>query len=426
MRSKLLGFGIPLTAAVVATVGWVRSHPTSVWSRLATQIVQQKSHQAVAEYDHLRQAAKRQLTASTAAVAVTVSRPPTVATTRTVAYSPPSPLTLVRSAKVTGWSSTSVTISFASEAQSEMYRVRAVLDPYIANSAIPIGYTSINDPYLTRSIPMTITVHNLQPGHRYALYLQAGQFHGQSVHWGPSTVLHSTTWTPWSTWLSHYQWSIGETYDRVDNQQGTTFLLTTGQWVTCHHAIRGDSRGPDLTVTLHHGSGAMHGQTEYAAVTGETNAHDLATLTVNHFVTVYQGLTQQWMNQSAPVIPAGIPLNTHPLWIGEPIAIIGHPLGDRLTITTGVLTGKGIMNWQVLGYGTIPYVLTGNAWAAGGSSGSPVLNPWGQVIGVDESGKLSGSHAEGIVPITALKYVHGVTGPSDYPPSFLGGLGGLF
>ena len=64
MRSKLLGIGIPFTAAVVAGVGWVRTHPDMVWSRLATQIVRRQDHRIEGEYHRLRQAAQRRLTSS--------------------------------------------------------------------------------------------------------------------------------------------------------------------------------------------------------------------------------------------------------------------------------------------------------------------------------------------------------------------------
>lgn len=59
-----------------------------------------------------------------------------------------------------------------------------------------------------------------------------------------------------------------------------------------------------------------------------------------------------------------------PANIGDRVTIGDHPLGRELVMTTGSLTGDRIREWQT------------DAIISGGSSGSPMVDSSGRVVGV--------------------------------------------
>lgn len=423
MRSKGLAAVILLAAGVYITVGYIQTHPHT----LASRVIQTAAYQGQQQWrQHLQQLTQRAQhyvqsvgRASRQSLSHAMGYPTAYATTYSVSaphLMPPTDVTIAQ------YGTTHLTLEWAAVTGVSAYRV-------LARSTTAPTVSTITQ----RTSTWHIELNDLHPNTRYALEVESGRY--TQGHWtwsAPSIPIHRWTWMPWQDQTALYAWAIGTTWEKQSNgtggyEQGTTFRLMTsstgpwapwnGVWITCAHAVSRDVAGPDLTVQLHQGAtpGAIDGQRVWAEQTGLDFTHDLASLALDGYTQLYyENLTTH------PQLPSidGIPINTHPLWVGEPIMILGHPLSRRLTASVGTLTGIGIRNWQTTGYGTIPYMLTGNAWAAAGNSGSPVLNPWGQVIGVDESGTPNGNRFEGIVPITAVRQVP-VINPQlpDYPPT---------
>lgn len=96
---------------------------------------------------------------------------------------------------------------------------------------------------------------------------------------------------------------------------------------------------------------------------------------------------------------------------GDVITVVGYPGGGRLTTTTGVVLGP---TTDPLG-GAVGRVLATTAQVEPGSSGSPVLNESGQVVGVIYA--MNDSNQSFIVPVTTLNTL--LLEPSLFVPEIL-------
>lgn len=178
---------------------------------------------------------------------------------------------------------------------------------------------------------------------------------------------------------------------------GTGWFAPGGYIVTNDHVVR-DSHYV-IDVVLHNALGASGyaGQKYHAHVVATDPLHDLAIL----------ALDNGW---AGPSLPLG---DSNWLAVGQPVAILGHPGGEALTLTAGEITALH-QTVQVTGYGTLTDMIGFNAGAVGGNSGSPVLNHWGQVIGIDESGGTNNGNANFAVPVNDLSRF-GIPSPAPVP-----------
>ncbi len=80
---------------------------------------------------------------------------------------------------------------------------------------------------------------------------------------------------------------------------------------------------------------------------------------------------------------------------GQKIYLIGNPLGLEYTISDGLLSGR-----RALGMMT---VIQFSAPVSPGSSGGPLINPFGEAMGITSSGILSGQPLNFAIPINAAK-----------------------
>lgn len=92
-------------------------------------------------------------------------------------------------------------------------------------------------------------------------------------------------------------------------------------------------------------------------------------------------------------VPLPLALDSPPR-VGEPICVLGYPLGGKLSITTGVLSshffGADDDNLAVARPNTaVSEMLQFDASIAPGSSGGPILNDRGEVLGLATMAKLS-------------------------------------
>ena len=149
---------------------------------------------------------------------------------------------------------------------------------------------------------------------------------------------------------------------------GTGIILSEdGYIITNYHVVE---YAGEVTVILHNGA-------EYAAdIVGSDRISDLAVLKIKA-----SGLSPAEFGDSDAV--------EH----GDPVAAIGNPLGVDLrnTITTGVVSGvnRGITLEDAYGDITMT-VLQTNCAVNPGNSGGPLLNQYGQVVGIISS-KIMGS-----------------------------------
>lgn len=409
----LLKATVPVVAAGLVVYGWVQAHPQTLGAR----VVETASRQGQETLGNLVTRARR------AARRYVASRRNGAAPTTYPIYQRPRPVTHPRAPQnvhIARWGTRGLEVAWTRSPGAYAYIVH-------------VDGPSQNQ-WHTVAVPGTASaaiVGGLTPGNTHQVWVVARFIDGRYTYGLKSAVIEAQTWIPFREQKQLYADYIVTVWERagsvpegshIGGYQGTAWLEqgSPDEWVTCDHAVRGDATGPDEWVILHNaGQSPFLGQQLWSRTTDENQREDLATISVHGWCALASG------NDPGACQSLGLPLNTHPVWVGEPIAILGHPLGRHLTLSIGRITGKGIPDWDTKGYGIIPYMMTGNAWAAGGNSGSPVLNPWGQVIGVDESGMENGSRFEGIVPITGLQRPEWVPQPrpADYPPSPLGLIG---
>jgi S1-C subfamily serine protease len=150
---------------------------------------------------------------------------------------------------------------------------------------------------------------------------------------------------------------------------GTGFALDTYTLVTNRHVVA-DSR--DIEVSTH------NGRVIQATAASTTTVADIAIITVEESL----GAAYAVRAQEDPME-------------GDVITVVGYPNGGRLTSVSGVVLGQ---TTDPLG-GSVGTVFATTANVEPGSSGSPVLNERGQVVGVIYAKKGSQSF---IVPVSTL------------------------
>ena len=104
-------------------------------------------------------------------------------------------------------------------------------------------------------------------------------------------------------------------------------------------------------------------------------------------------------------LPASIPLGSSDgLRVGDPIAVIGSPIGERGSLSTGVVSQLGR---SLDAPGGVCFLTTGaiqtDAAINGGNSGSPVLDRTGRVIGMATQRERRAAGIAFAVPVDTLR-----------------------
>ena len=210
-----------------------------------------------------------------------------------------------------------------------------------------------------------------------ALALLVGAVHTSTatttvLETAPATVAPTS---PTATWAGVYAQAAAGQVD-ITVQTTTTIATPFGEQQQQATALGSgfvlDGRG-DLVTAAHVVDGATslsvafeNGATRSATILGKDDASDIAVLHVS---------------------PAGLTL--HPLRlgtsatlaIGDPLAVLGDPLGFDRSLSTGVVSALDRTIQAPNGF-EIAHSIQTDAAMNPGNSGGPLLNPRGQVIGI--------------------------------------------
>ena len=162
---------------------------------------------------------------------------------------------------------------------------------------------------------------------------------------------------------------------------GTGVVMTeNGYIITNAHVVEGARQ---IRVVLENGEGFV------AALVGEDVNSDIAVLKIDA-----QGLVPAVFGDSDT------------LQIGEEVAVIGNPLGQLHSMSNGIISA---LNREVVYDGITMRLIQTNAAINEGNSGGPLINRYGQVVGITNM-KLVGwfSSVEGMgfaIPTTTVKPV---------------------
>lgn len=158
----------------------------------------------------------------------------------------------------------------------------------------------------------------------------------------------------------------------VRTGNGSGFLLPDGRVVTNAHVVEGAAR-----VEVFDHEGRLLGTVSHAVA--YSSAADLAVL---------PGLGRT---------PAALPLASHPPDVGERVLVIGAPEGLTNTVSDGLVSAYRQLDGQRLMQISAPI--------SNGSSGGPVLNLRGEVVGVSVAILRSGQNLNFAVPLDDLRAV---------------------
>lgn len=163
---------------------------------------------------------------------------------------------------------------------------------------------------------------------------------------------------------------------------GSGFFVSTDRLVTNYHVVEDAHR---VAAVVRDGS-----EVEMAGLLASDETNDLAVL-----------LSSQANSASLPVT------GSSELRVGEPIVVLGSPAGLSGTVTNGIISAlrpEGLKEYMPRGEPT-PAVFQISAPISPGSSGSPVINMDGEVIGVASSGLMYGQNLNFSVPPEPLRQI---------------------
>ncbi len=195
----------------------------------------------------------------------------------------------------------------------------------------------------------------------------------------PSVVGIESTFTFTSSSSSYYGYGFGgfggsSPSTTTATATGTGVIITdNGYIVTNAHVIYDSEYGAGLANEI---SVLLSDDTSYdAEVIGYDTDCDIAVLKINE-----TGLTAAEFGDSDS------------LKLGESVVAIGNPLGFELmdTVTSGIISG---INRQITINDKAMNLLQTDAAINSGNSGGPLINKYGQVIGINSS-KMSSSYSE--------------------------------
>jgi S1-C subfamily serine protease len=202
----------------------------------------------------------------------------------------------------------------------------------------------------------------------------------------------------------------GFIYDKVEycgSEQQRPFCVITGHVITNNHVV-GDAKIVDVTFS--------DGNKYTARVIGADIYSDIAVLQI------MQNITQ-------PILKPLVIGNSSKLEVGDEVVTISNPFGLDNTLTTGIISAMGRVLSPLAESGgfSLPNIIQTDVPLASGSSGGPLLNMQGQVVGMDTAGIsaiLGGGIAFAIPSNTLERIVPALIKNGTYIHPYLGLKGG--
>jgi S1-C subfamily serine protease len=149
-----------------------------------------------------------------------------------------------------------------------------------------------------------------------------------------------------------------------------------GHIITNNHVV-GDAKIVDVTF--------VDGNRYTAKVVGSDIYSDIAVLQIiQNTTTQQQQLQKQYQTSTLKPLHIG---NSSMLEVGDQVIAVGNPFGLSGTLTTGIVSAIGRILPAAAASGfSIPNVIQTDAPIGPGSSGGPLLNIQGQVVGMSTAG----------------------------------------
>jgi S1-C subfamily serine protease len=166
-------------------------------------------------------------------------------------------------------------------------------------------------------------------------------------------------------------------FPQQERQQslGSGFVVDkAGHIVTNYHVIEGAKQ---VRVSFSNGSSMK------ATVVGSDPSSDLAVLKIDA------------SSRALTPLPLG---DSDQMQVGDPVVAIGNPFGLDRTVTAGIVSAIQRAITAPNGY-TIDHVIQTDAAINHGNSGGPLLNGFGQVVGVNSQIATGGSSTSGNVGV---------------------------
>lgn len=171
---------------------------------------------------------------------------------------------------------------------------------------------------------------------------------------------------------------------RTESGLGTGFVVHERGWIVTNlHVVAGSDQ-----VVVHLPDGSEH---QVVEIVNASAAHDLVVLRID-------------VKKKLRPLPLG---NSEKLRAGDPVVAIGHPLGLEDTVSNGLLSAIRKLEGVVL--------LQVSAPIAPGSSGGPLFNEQGEVIGVATAILLGGQNLNLGVPSGYVKELIENPEPISFP-----------
>ncbi len=172
--------------------------------------------------------------------------------------------------------------------------------------------------------------------------------------------------------------------ETTSSGSGSGFVIDRqGHILTNYHVVEG---ADSVQVTLADGS------TRDARVTGADASNDVAVITVDGAT---DGLTPLALGDSTGLV------------VGQKVLAIGNPFGLERTLTTGIISSLD-RSIKAKNGRSIKGIIQTDAAINPGNSGGPLLNPRGEVIGMNTAILSQVGQSSGIgfaVPITSIKRI---------------------
>ena len=241
-------------------------------------------------------------------------------------------------------------------------------------SFVPVGcglFPKIIGPPRFKGPNTLVVTVRLEPGTQYCLGINDRWHHGFKSTHGLPAIPHvlsfrtagprrkiETPIRPWRRPLDTEE-LVRRTFRatvlvRTNKGLGSGFIIDPdGYVVTNHHVIRGALW---RTVKIRFKSGA---RTFLAKVVQEDTVRDLAVLKID-------------VKRKLPILPMG---DSSKINVGERVIAIGNPVGLETTVTEGIVSAVRNIRGGV-------YIQT-SAAINPGNSGGPLINKYGEVIGVN-------------------------------------------